>query len=57
MRARIVASLAVLGIATIPDTDVHEDVVLTGAAPTPAVLRIEASEDIVIAEAVRSVLW
>ena len=56
MRARIAASLAVLGIPTIPDADVHEDEALTDAARTPAVLRIQAREDIVIAEAVRSVL-
>ena len=56
MRARIAASLAVLGIPAIPAADVHEDEVLTDAAWTPAVLRIQAREDIVIAEAVRSVL-
>jgi acetate kinase len=56
MRSRIAASLSVLGIPVIPNADVDEDVVLTDAARTPAVLRIEAREDIVIAEAVRSVL-
>ena len=56
MRARIVASLAVLGIPPIPDADVDEDEVLTDAARTPAVLRIRAREDVVIADAVRSVL-
>ena len=56
MRARIAASLAVLGIPAIPAADVHEDEVLTDAAWTPAVLRVLAREDIVIAEAVRSVL-
>ncbi len=56
MRARIAASLAVLGIPTISDADVHEDEVLTDAAGTPAIIRIQAREDIVIAEAVRSVL-
>jgi acetate kinase len=56
MRARIAASLAVLGIPTIPDDDGHEDDVLTDPAGAPAVLRIQAREDIVIAEAVRSVL-
>ena len=54
MRARIAASLAVLGIPTIPDVDVDEDEVLTDAARTPSVLRIQAREDIVVAEAVRS---
>ncbi len=56
MRVRIVASLAVLGIPPIPDADVHEDEALTDSARTPAVLRIQAREDIVIANAVRSVL-
>jgi acetate kinase len=56
MRARIAASLSVLGIPMIPNADVDEDVVLTDAARTPAVLRIEAREDIVIADAVRSAL-
>jgi acetate kinase len=56
MRARIAASLAVLGIPMIPDADVHEDGALTDAARTPAVLRIQAREDIVIADAVRSVV-
>jgi acetate kinase len=56
MRARIAASLAVLGLPTIPDEDVHGDAVLTDALRMPAVLRIEAREDIVIANAVRSIL-
>ena len=56
MRARISARLAVLRIPTISDADFHEDEVLTDAARTPAVLRIQAREDVVIAEAVRSVL-
>lgn len=56
MRARIVAPLAVLGIPPIPDTKLDEDAVLTGAGPAPSVVRIEAREDIVIADAVRSVL-
>jgi len=56
MRARIAASLAVLRISAIRDADVREDAVLTDAATTPAVLRVEAREDIVIAEAVRSAI-
>ncbi len=56
MRARIAASLAVLGVATIPDVDVHDDEVLSGPAGAPAVLRIQSREDIVVAEAVRSTL-
>jgi acetate kinase len=53
MRARIAESLAILGIPRIPDVDVHGDAVLTDALKMPAVLRIEAREDIVIADAVR----
>ena len=56
IRARIAASLAVLGIASIPDADADDDRILTDGAGTPAVLRIQAREDIVIAGAVRSVL-
>ncbi len=56
MRARIAASLTVLGIPTIPDANVHEDEAWTDSARAPAVLRIQAREDIVIAAAVRSVL-
>ena len=56
MRARIAASLAVLGIPTIPDVDVREDEVLASPTRAPAVLRIQSREDIVIAEAVRSIL-
>ena len=56
MRARIVASLAVLGIPSFPDADVREDEVLASPTGAPAVLRIQSREDIVIAEAVRSVL-
>ena len=56
MRARIAASLAVLGVPPLPDADGREDKVLTQAARAPAVVRIQAREDIVIAEAVRAVL-
>ena len=56
MRARIVASLAVLAIPAIPDADVREDEVLASPSGAPAVLRIQSREDIVIADAVRSVL-
>lgn len=56
VRAKIAASLAVLGIPPIPDRDVHEDKVLTDPARTPAVARIRAREDIIIAEAVRATL-
>ncbi len=56
MRARIAASLAVLGVAPIPDVDVHDDEVLSGPAGAPAVLRIQSREDIVVADAVHSIL-
>lgn len=56
IRTRIAASLAVLGMPTIPDADAEMDATLTDATATPAVLRIQAREDIVIADAVRSAL-
>ena len=56
IRARIAASLAVLGIPSIPDTVVREDGVLASPTGAPAVLRIKAREDVVVAQAVRSVL-
>lgn len=56
MRARITTSLAVLGIPAIAETDVEEEEVLTRVGTAPAVLRIAAREDIVIAGAVRSIL-
>lgn len=55
-RARMTASLADLGIPAIAETDVEEDEVLTSVGTAPAVVRIAAREDIVIAEAVRSIL-
>jgi acetate kinase len=51
VRARIVDRLAVLGIAPISPANVSEDAMLS-AGGGPAVLRIEAREDVVIAEAV-----
>jgi acetate kinase len=51
LRARIVARLGMLGLGSIPPAAVDHDAVLsTGGAP-PAVLRIEAREDVVVAEA------
>ena len=57
MRSRIVARLGSLGVPPIGDEAVTRDAILTGAAPgqgptagqTPAILRIEAREDLVIA--------
>jgi acetate kinase len=52
VRARIVERLAVLGFAPIRSANVSQDAVLSEAGSGPAVLRIEAREDLVIAEAV-----
>jgi len=55
VRARVVARLGSIGVAPIPERDVREDAVL-GAGRGPAVLRIEAREDLVVArEAARIV--
>lgn len=51
LRARIVARLGTIGLAAIAAEDPGQDVVLSAGADSPAVLRIEAREDIVIAEA------
>jgi acetate kinase len=56
MRKRIVDRLAVLGIGAVSDANVDEDGRLGDADDRPAVLRIEAREDVVIAEAVRALL-
>jgi acetate kinase len=56
LRARIVGRLAPLGIDPIGIEPVTADAVLSAASATPAVLRIEAREDLVIAEAVEKVL-
>jgi acetate kinase len=56
VRARIVGRLAPLGIDPIGIDPVTADAVLSAASATPAVLRIEAREDLVIAEAVEKVL-
>jgi acetate kinase len=48
VRARIVARLGSLGLAPIPERNVREDAVLS-AGRGPAVLRIEAREDLVVA--------
>jgi acetate kinase len=57
IRARIASRLGTLAVPSIPIRDVAEDRVLAAASGATAVLRIESREDIVIAEAVRSVLW
>jgi len=52
VRARIVQRLAVLGIARIPSAAVSDDAVLSPSGASPAVMRIESREDLVIAEQV-----
>jgi acetate kinase len=51
VRARIVARLGTLGLSSISSTDLEGDAVLSDAGAAPAVLRIEAREDVVVAEA------
>jgi acetate kinase len=51
LRARIVGRLASVGLAPIPAEAVREDAVLSAPGVTPAVLRIEAREDVVVARA------
>ena len=56
VRAAIVHRLGVLGIQPIDDRAVEEDAVLGRPRDIPAVLRIEAREDLVIAGAVERLL-
>jgi acetate kinase len=56
IRARIVDGLAVLGVRKIADTEVREDVFLSEPDDRPAVLRVAAREDVVIANSVRALL-
>jgi acetate kinase len=56
IRKRIVDRLAVLGIRDVGDADVRADTVLSKSENGPAVLRVEAREDIVIAESARAIL-
>jgi acetate kinase len=51
IRARIVARLGVLGLISISPAGVDDDSVLSASGASPAVLRIEAREDVVVAEA------
>jgi acetate kinase len=51
LRARIAARLSAIGVAPISDESVTHDVVLSESAVTPAILRIEAREDVVVARA------
>ena len=49
IRARIVARLASIGVAPIPEEAVSEDGVLSAPYSSPAVLRIVAREDLIVA--------
>jgi acetate kinase len=49
IRARIVARLASIGVAPIPEKAVSEDGVLSAPHSSPAVLRIVAREDLIVA--------
>jgi acetate kinase len=51
VRARIAARLGAIGVATISPEDPGQDAVLSAGGHMPAVLRIGAREDVVIAEA------
>jgi acetate kinase len=56
VRARIIARLAPIGVVSISEEAVSEDAVISAPGSSPAVLRIEAREDLVVArEAVRTV--
>jgi len=56
IRRRIVDRLGVLGVPEIADTHVREDARLTEPGDRPAVLRVAAREDVVIANSVRVLL-
>lgn len=56
IRARISARLGAVGVPRIPDGDVFNDALLSVPGAATAVLRIAAREEIIIADAVRSVL-
>jgi acetate kinase len=52
LRAAIVERLAVLGVAPVAAEETGVDRLLSGPGESPAVLRVEAREDIVIGRAV-----
>jgi acetate kinase len=54
IRSRIVARLASIGVAPVSSANVREDAVIGGAADGPAILRVEAREDLVVARAAAS---
>jgi acetate kinase len=51
LRARIVARLASIGVAPIEDAPVSRDAVISSSGTSPAILRVEAREDLVVARA------
>jgi acetate kinase len=55
-RAAIVSRLGTLGVRAIPTTEVMEDTVPSPTGDTPAVLRVEAREDAVVARQVEAAL-
>jgi acetate kinase len=55
-RTRIVRRLGVLGVQSVANRSVSEDAVLSDARAAVAVLRIEAREDLVIADSVAGLL-
>jgi acetate kinase len=58
IRAAIVGRLGVLGLAPLEAVPVEEDAVLSEPGATPAVLRVEAREDLVAARHVeRALAW
>jgi acetate kinase len=56
IRKRIVDRLAVLGVGEIGEADVPEDAFLSDSGGGPAILRVAAREDVVIANGVRGLL-
>ena len=56
VRAAIVRRLATVGVASVPGRRRTGDVILSAPGAAPAILRIEAREDLVIAAAVRRAL-
>ena len=51
LRARIVARLASIGVAPIEDAPLSQDSVISSPGSSPAILRVEAREDLVVARA------
>jgi acetate kinase len=52
VRAQIVSRLGVIGVGGVGDQPVDEDAVLSVAGSSVAMLRVEAREDLVVADAV-----